>query len=668
MYYRICDHVTVINETGENDIYRKFKYQFDNLLTADEIPTCDEDFEKLYVSDEAFESSLFNFLNSIRNAGKYCVGYTGIGKSTSIRHCLGLGVSNVAKLKTRSKRTSGKYMVIFPSFFDGAKSNASNSLNLTERICAVCTTLEEEHPELHSIMRTVEGRNDFYNFIRNHSPQILEVKDDFSLIGLSCEDEIIFKLSHAQKKFPYEYSASKLKFYIKCMYSLYDRLVIILDDVETLPEKYQDRVIEEYLHFYACMNNTDFPEDSNYRINLLISIRPHTLRIYQQRDYDLAFRRLEAFPLATNAVLKKSAVDLKQLFKKRFDFYTTLSPKVVGNKESWEECYKELMRLNDAFDGKYKEMILNLCFMNVRKALTVYSKIFANRFWVQGNRLREQFFTVDAHQYSFNNINVIRAIGCENSAVFSGAENSVIPNFFLSTETEDNSIHCLLVMRYFLLAAQKAEGTQDITYGQKATKLGSIREHWKKIVGSSREQQLYRALVYLFEKKILRKSIEDVDDIATLDTEESLTDQSKLYISPLGWELMAMLGRDSVLLEMLRECAWREYEGREDSYSRQSSYELLIQKEQHKIFIDLLEYIDYLREQEEKMFFDINNDTDLSSYRAAFGASLVVMHLLHGVENSLNYSGIIEEPLVSEKFARISRHINESCNMLQDSY
>lgn len=48
MYYRICDHVTVINETGENDIYRKFKYQFDNLLTADEIPTCDEDFEKLY--------------------------------------------------------------------------------------------------------------------------------------------------------------------------------------------------------------------------------------------------------------------------------------------------------------------------------------------------------------------------------------------------------------------------------------------------------------------------------------------------------------------------------------------------------------------------------------------------------------------------------------------
>ena len=152
----------------------------------------------------------------------------------------------------------------------------------------------------------------------------------------------------------------------------------------------------------------------------------------------------------------------------------------------------------------------------------------------------------------------------------------------------------------------------------------------------------------------------------TIDTEDSLDDQSKLYISPRGHELMLMLARDSVLLEMLRECAWREYEGREDSYSYRSSYDLLIQKEQYMIFIDLLEYIDYLREQEEKIFIDNDENVNLSSYRLAFGHTPVVMHLLQGVEKSLNYSGIIKMPKVEQKFSRIKRRIDETCIKLQE--
>ena len=395
---------------------------------------------------------------------------------------------------------------------------------------------------------------------------------------------------------------------------------------------------------------------------LLINI----IRMYQHNDYNSSYRRLEAYPVATNPVLKKNAVDLTAMFKRRFDHYTKCSGRAIGNRDSWDDCYKELMRLNDAFDGKYKDMILNLCFMNVREALAIYSQIFANRFWVQGNKLKEEFFTVVSNEYSFNNINVIRAIGCNNSAVFTGLENSVIPNFFLSTESEDCSIHCLLVMQYFITYTKNTEGIREITYGQNAKRLGEIRRHWISIVGELCANKLYRALVYLFEKKILRKSFEDMDDMKTIDTEDSLDDQSKLYISPRGHELMLMLARDSVLLEMLRECAWREYEGREDSYSYRSSYDLLIQKEQYMIFIDLLEYIDYLREQEEKIFIDNDENVNLSSYRLAFGHTPVVMHLLQGVEKSLNYSGIIKMPKVEQKFSRIKRRIDETCIKLQE--
>lgn len=668
MKYRICDHAVILNENGENDIYRKFKFQFDNLLTADEIPTTNEEFEQLYVRDEQFEDAISSFLSSIGHSVRFCVGYTGIGKTTSIRHCLELGVSNVTRLETKSKTASDKYMIIFPAFFDGARQQTKDSFNLIERLSAVCTTLEEKHPELRDTLRTSLGRELFYRFIRDHTPRILEVEDDFSLIDLTHEDEIKTRLSFAQKNYRFEYTANKLKYYIKCTYSTYDRLVIVLDDVETLPEKQQDEVIIEYLHLYECLRNTDIPDDVDYRINLLISIRPHTLRMYQYNDYNSNFRKLEAYPVATNPVLKKNAVDLTSMFKRRFDHYTKCSGRSIGNRDSWDDCYKELMRLNDAFDGKYKDMILNLCFMNVREALAIYSQIFANRFWVQGNKLKEEFFTVASNEYTFNNINVIRAIGCNNSAVFTGSENSVIPNFFLSTESEDYSIHCLLVMQYFIAYSQNSEGMRQITYGQNAKRLGEIRQHWVSIVGESCAGQLYRALVYLFEKKILRKSFEDMDDMRTIDTEDSLDDQSKLYISPRGHELMLMLARDSVLLEMLRECAWREYEGREDSYSWLSSYDLLIQKEQHMIFIDLLEYIDYLREQEEKLFCDIDEKVNLSAYRSAFGHTPVVMQLLHGVEKSLNYSGIMKMPIVGQKFSRIKRRIDETCIKLQETF
>lgn len=665
MYYRICDHVAISSEVGENDIYRKFKFQFDNLLTADEIPTTDKEFEQLYVSDQPFEEAVGIFLSSVGHSMRFCVGYTGIGKTTSIRHCLELGVSNVTRLDTKSRTFPDKKIIIFPAFFDGTRGKEIDSYNLIKRISAVCTSLEEKHKELRNIIRTADGREQFYQFLRKHTPRILEIEDDLSLIDLSYEEEIKERIQFAQKNHNFEYTANKLKYYIMCKQDVYDRLVIVLDDVETLPEKQQDDVIEEYLHLYECLRNTEFSEDIKYRINLLISIRPHTLRLYQQSEYNTKYRRLEAYPVATNTVLKKTAVELNKMFKKRFDYYTTLSPKIIGNKESWTECYRQLMLLNEAFDGKYKEMILNLCFMNVREALAVYSQIFANRFWIQGNRLKEESFSVDSQEYYFNNINVIRAIGCNNSAVFTGLENSVIPNFLLSSELGDYSIQCLLVMQYFILHAQSSEGTKFITYGRNARKLGDVRKDWAAILGSKRTEQLNKALVYLFEKKVLRKSFEDVDDTVTLDTEESLTNDSKLYISPRGYELMAMLSRDSVLLEMLRECAWRDYNRRDAFYSRQSSYELLRQKEQHKIFLDLLEYIDYLREQEEKFLFESAEKIDLIKYRTYFGKTPVVTHLVHGVENSLNYSGIINMPKVSSKLSHVQKCIDESCRKLQ---
>lgn len=669
MKYRICDHNNINSESEENDIYRKFKYQFDNLLNADETPQNDEEFEKMYVNNENFEKNFYDFLELYSNSMKFCVGYTGIGKTTSIRHCLQLGVSTVTKLNTKSRHSKDKYMIIFPTFLDGARFLANDQFDFIGRVASVCTALERENPELKSILRTFDGRKGFYNFICEHTPRILETKNDFEFLNYSDDDEIMRKLSYAQQFFPYEYYANKLKYYIKATNYKYDQLVVLLDDIETLSEIQQHEVIKEYLHFYSCMNNTDIPKEFDYRITMLISLRPHTLRMYRYKDQIEKYRGLEAFTVATNTVLKKNALDLSVFFKKRFDFYTSKSSKIIGNKESWDECYKNLMSLNDAFDGKYKSMIINLCFFNVRAALAIYSKVLANRFWLQGNRTKEIFFTIDSQHYNFNNINVIRAIGCGNSSVFTGEdETSVIPNIFLTDEKldMDYSVYCMLVIQFFIKIAGAGinDDTIEITYGENAKKLKDVIKIWEDTVGKIKKDALYKALIYLFENKILRKSIEDTDTSETMDQPASIQGDSKLYISPRGHELMSMLSRDSVYFEMLRECAWREYNGHVE-YSQLSSYELLVQRQQGYIFLDLLEYIDYLREEEENIFFSPGNKIDLIKYRDIFGASMMVSILLKGVQNSLNYSGLSNNEAIAKKFLCVQRNIDESTRKLQ---
>ena len=79
---------------GESDIYRKFSEQFDNLFNAEEVAKDEDEFEEMYVSDDDFEDQIEQFRTSKKDIVKFCVGYTGIGKTTSIRHCFDLGASN----------------------------------------------------------------------------------------------------------------------------------------------------------------------------------------------------------------------------------------------------------------------------------------------------------------------------------------------------------------------------------------------------------------------------------------------------------------------------------------------------------------------------------------------------------------------------------------------
>lgn len=630
MKLKINSKYTQNTQNNENDIYRKFSIEFESLFSPDDIAKNDQEFDDIYVHDYDFERSLSSLLSSKVSMAKFCVGYTGIGKTTSIRYCLDLKTRNTPFLNTKRR------MVVFPTFLDGYRLEEMENFDLSKRVSSVCRKFETEYPDLREYMRTYEGKKEFYDFMYNHNDFALENLDYIESMDLPEEEYIKLSLNEAYKKDEFIFHANRLKFYIKKKQKDFGRLVILLDDIETLPQEWQRKIIKKFLKLFDCMKNTDYDSTYIYNINLLISMRPHTHRfLYGDRD-------IEAYPLS-NPILKTVAVDLSDLFKKRFDFYSKKyrTKNTIGNISSWKYCYDEVMKMNSAFDGKYKIMIQKLCFFNIRESLSVYAKVFSNRFWIQKNKPKADAFSVLSDEYNFNNINVIRALACNENSVFFATKESYIPNIFFTTRNYDYTIPCLLIMKYFI---EKRDGDD---YGINSQELKSIKEEFSSVFTNNYVEIFVEMITYLFENKILRKSIFDSEDMSNI---EIIEEKSKLYISPRGNELFEMLSRDSVLFELLRECSWREYENRE--YSFLSSYELTKTKDYIIIYRDLLEYIEYLCEKEDEIYSEGILRDKYQNFHYLFGDTPMVTYLLDGVIKSIKY--IEDEETKKEINRRIS--------------
>lgn len=634
---KINERFVYNDKIGASDIYRKFKVQFDALFNPNEIAKTDEEFEKIYVHDLDFENALNDFRESMGCLAAFCVGYTGIGKTTSIRHCFNLGIKNIPVYNPERKE------LVFPSFFDGHNLEKNYMEDLSKKISAMCTFIEKENPKIKSYIRSKTGLSDLVSFIQETKPEIVEV-NELDLINLSEMEEIKLRIQSARENYKYSYYAIRLKFLISKCYDKYERLIIILDDVESLPHDYQQNLIRDYLSMFECMVNTKFPKDSEYNINILISLRPHTYRLFNNN------RNLETYPILQNPITKNRAVNLSDLFKKRFDYYTEIHPKMIGNIDSWNECYESLNAMNNMFDGQYKTMIINLCYMNIREALSYYSKIFANRLWLQKNKQFYAEFKVAIPEYIFNNITIIRALACNENTVYFNETNNLLPCIFLTNDEEDYTIYCLLMLNLFYKRRKKNEA-----YGQQAKEKGELMGELNEIFPNEIVKKFEEAIFHLFEIRILRKSIKDKDDYVTLDTRKSLNEKSFLYISSKGEEMWRMFSQDSVLLELFREEVYRDYD--ENEFNNQSSYELMQAGKQKMIFIDLLKYIEYLMYREDDLRNCINSIEKKKMYMRMFGGRMVVAQLLDGVDCSLRYSGKYEDSEIQTIFNRLHSQI-----------
>lgn len=629
---------------SKSDIYRKYRVQINKLISNSNVRPGSEEERALYVPDVDTEEKLQDIYDDEVDSLSLLIGYAGIGKSTVLRSFFNF--SNSAISESRDRKA-----VIFPMACNGKiLDNAELIEDFTIRISSVCSYIEKRTPELQIWFNSEQGQHSFYQYIDNTNPKILEHVPYDESIGISTKELESKKLYYAFEKERFIFTVTKLKYYLGRKECIYNKIIVILDDVEPLPYHAQKELIMQYVRFYECMRNvSEKDSEKKYIINMLISIRPHTNRLLNtERDF-------KAFYI-TREILKQDMVDLHKLFEKKIFYYS--KDITIENKDSWDTATKVLLILSGKFNGKYRNLIKNICLLNTRDALKAYALVLSNRIWIQKNADKSAEFTINENDYIFNNITVLRALACEQYYVYARRGQYLIPNILLNSLDKNFSILNLCLLNCFLI-----EDSKNFSYGLEYKTGEDILKIFQKVFPnySDLKDDVEKMIQYFYREKILRKSINDIEKIECQD-ETNITMQSKLYLSPKGYEISNMLSSDSVYYELCREDYYRDMDNK---YSKQSSFELMQKGQQIDIFCDLLVLLEELLDVEKKYLFYVKEHNTLELYHAYFGNEVLCEKLYRGLCKSIEYSGNLNNPGIFPLKNEVEQKIAELSNILR---
>lgn len=628
---------------SKSDIYRKYRAQINKLISNSDVRPGSEEERALYIPDEHTEEKLQDIFDDEADSLSLLIGYAGIGKSTVLRNFFNFSNSVI------SESRDGK-AVIFPMTCNGKiLDNAELIDDFTARISSVCSYIEKKTPELEIWFNSEQGQHSFYQYIDNTNPKILEHVPYDESVGIPTKKLENKKLRYAFEKERFIFTATKLKYYLGREECKYNKLIVILDDVEPLPYHAQKELIMQYVRFYECMRNvSEKDSDKKYIINMLISIRPHTNRILNtERDFKAFY--------VTREIVKQDMVDLHKLFEKKIYYYSKEIN--IENKDSWDTATKVLLILSGKFNGKYRNMIKNISLLNARDALKAYALVLSNRIWIQKNADKYAEFTINENDYIFNNITVLRALACEQYYVYARRGQYLIPSIILNSLDKNYSILNLCLLNCFLI-----EDSKNFSYGLEYKTGDDILKIFEKVFPNylDLKDDVEKMIRYFYREKILRKSINDTEKLECQD-EENITMQSKLYLSPKGYEISNMLSSDSVYYELCREDYYRVMN---DEYSKQSSFELMQKGQQIGIFCDLLVLLKELMDEEKTYLLYVKEHNTLELYHAYFGNEVLCKKIYHGLCKSIEYSGNMNNPEMFPLKDEIEQKITELSNIL----
>lgn len=593
-----------IGITTSGRLYEKNRDMYEFLLNPD---TGVKEKGEFYIPDDQTVSALRGIIKQPMDSITNLIGYPGIGKSSDIRYAFSVK-NGVPKLLNEAKT------VVLLCSFDGyiqqhpSSGERETAIALTKRVSAVCTKLEDEFPQLKKWFYSPEGRGDFHNFIQQTNPHVLE-----SLCN-SGNGTVEEQLRRVEKCDFFVYAASKLKYYLARSDNQYERVLIIVDNLESQPVTWQEQFLAQYLRLFSCLRNLPDGMEKRVYVNFLIALRPDT------------YYRIKWMPFApshsTKDIFKNKRIDLATYFRKKAASLPAEGQNM--NVSHRREAENALLTLCEKFDKKYANMIMGIVNMNVCMAMKVLKDILSKSVWITRDACTDQSESSTRDEYVFNNITVIRAIACDINRVYINSKDQLIPNVLFNTETEDNSIISLYIISYFI-----KRDARFMEYGGTTVfEADLIRDFCDVFKGlADIERRVSDTLHYLIAHGILGLS------------SQASSDTQSLYLSSVGMEIWNMLESDSVLMEMYREDYFQECNA-ENPVQFKSSFDLMQENDQEAIFVELYKMLTWLFVNEELPLIKAVGDCGAwGKYESLFQEKTVTKHLMKGVDCSVLFSG-----------------------------
>lgn len=578
----------------------EFRNEFSNMYRkAIEFYFGNPKEEAIYIEDIKLENELMRLILDQESKIIYFLGKGGIGKTTLLKNTFKL--SDNAVVFDESKDTAYISMS-----FRGQLLESDIRKFVINSISSLCTALEEKY-DFGERFYSIEGHNEFYNYVKETKSSLLEYVTSVELIGKNEQEAKLFRLQRGEERDPYTYIASKLKFYLCYYCSSINNITVVIDNIEALSQDIRFVVVRNILAFFSCMLNA--PKDNARKVvvsNLVLSMRQSTYeKLIENEEINVYNPR--------TLLYKENPVDMLQYFEMKKETITDVN----GMEEIWEDAYEIIMNLANKFNGKYSTMIKNLSNYDFQIMKKSYKRVLTNKVWLLRGERRKDFLNMSKTDYLFNNISVVRSISCGNNAVYRGMKSIVLPNVLLNDEFYDDSMIGLLVLSFFIRKGNIA----------KKSRLYDIFI-WIFDDNLEIQESLKRIIEYFLETDVLEE---------TYYEKEPIERNKYLVITPRGREVYSMFTSDSVLLEMYREDYYFDEQDKNCDFL--SSYSLMETVGQYEIFTQLFHYINILLAMEKKLHKVAKDNGKLSEYYSCFGSKIQSKRLLEGVIKSIEYSG-----------------------------
>lgn len=602
--FRISDRISEAQSAFPGTLHAQFSAYFSYLLDSEHSAEVHSDFA--YVSHPKIEERLKQFIDAPRNQITALTGARGAGKSTILRHVFGF---------TTQPSFYSPTTLVIPFFMDTYRTDLVDVDDLIFAQISAAADLALSQKNL----RMTDS--DLFDFITKHKTSLLH---GMSVKRNSNKEQ---RIDHLRKEKPYAYAAECLKF--AASDSDINRIILIVDDIESSEYVLQKRLIKGILHFRDCLKNTGIIRRT-YRAEFIFACRPATFSLLKREP------EIDGFSIRSPIHLAEP-VALADIIQTRFD----IAIKAIGegripggfdqplsrtqDQQQWREAYDALMTVTGAITSRYGDAITRLCNNDLRRAMNETMDVLINSRWYEVSNHQSGAFDVLGENYRTTLAGVFRAMTLKGARVYRGiADDCCVPNVFFNFESNEADLMVVYILKTFFEMGR----IRPVNYFT----LSSLKDKLEICYNRDIVEMYFDGAVdYMADHEMIRQ-------------EEIERNGSRVrYLIPMTKSFFAWrsLSDNSIFLEFFRDSTYMKHEssqlynnGRLCATARLRGSEL---------FKACADFVEEVAEAERRVRTHVSRGGHFDSYRRSFGTRPIARHLLRGLKKSI--STYYEAPL-----------------------